>query len=585
MSKTVSTCILETNQVKGKPQENVFFHSLYRTKADFPEEFLRTAKSTSPIQICAVFSTSGPDALAAKLNISLNEKLRLIVAENQKSPVLNFDVFSEQVVSNLNKCVCDFVVNNSGTQLYTAMTMVIIEGDVLRIIHVGNTKAVLIRENKIVSLTEEQTVANRYVKLGAITPEEEKTHPDRMKLTQYLGKLPQDGPVLVDKKVQIKLKDDDEICVMGVGIAKDMPAQMRNLILVKPTSTELKTKELISSAFNYGIKSGLSVLLFKIESTFLLPGDAVIKSSLATEAALSNEVIDNEKSSDSSIVSDSSDEAVSDDTKPFDKLESEVPTSDSSDKKLKVYNKRKALMWNILVPVIAFVSCALLASGVVFLIAKSNGLFDKVKTEEIDYEHLYFVIEDEVPVYSLPDINSDIIDYLPMNQAVREIGTEGIFTKITYGSEAKEGYVLTDILSSEEINELPVIPSEDENESFIPDDEYADGFEPVEVTSTPTPSPIPTKTPEVTVNTTSPQNETSTTTVATTVPTTTTATPETTVSTETSETSAETSETTPAETSETTTETTPQTSETTEATTEATTTQDTTPPEPAPENA
>ena len=207
--------------------------SLYRTQADFPNEFLRTARSTSPIQICAVFSTQGPDSLGAMLNIQLNDELTKIVAAAQSQPVLDFDAFSNQVVNVLNIKVCNYVVSKGGTPLKTSMTMTIIEGDTLRVIHIGNTKAVLIRDNKIMALTEEQTVAHRYVQMGAITAEQEKDHPESMNLTQYLGKLPQDGPIMPDKKIRVKLKDNDQICVMGIGVAKLMPAQMRNMILVK----------------------------------------------------------------------------------------------------------------------------------------------------------------------------------------------------------------------------------------------------------------------------------------------------------------------------------------------------------------
>ena len=34
--------------------------------------------------------------------------------------------------------------------------------------------------------------------------------------------------ITADRKVHLKLKDDDELCLMGLGIAKLMPAQMRN---------------------------------------------------------------------------------------------------------------------------------------------------------------------------------------------------------------------------------------------------------------------------------------------------------------------------------------------------------------------
>ena len=82
MSKTVATCIAETNQAQNMPQENVFFLTLSRKLEDFPNEFLRTARSTSPIQICAIFSTIGPDNLAAVLNLELNTELELPISRS-----------------------------------------------------------------------------------------------------------------------------------------------------------------------------------------------------------------------------------------------------------------------------------------------------------------------------------------------------------------------------------------------------------------------------------------------------------------------------------------------------------------------
>ncbi len=301
MSKTVATCIAETNLIQGEPQENVFFLTLSRKIEDFPNEFLRTARSTSPIQICAIFSTIGPDNLSAVLNLELNAELERIASACANQAVLDFDGFANTVINNLNVKVCNFAANK-GTQFKTSMSMFVIEGDILRVIHVGITKAVLFRNNRIMLLTEEQTVAHRYVQMGAIQPSEELTHPENMNLTQYLGKMPQEGPVNADKKVHLKLQDNDELFLMGVGLSRRLPSQMRNSIIAKPLTTEVKAKEIINAAVSYGIKSGLTLIDMKVESTFLLPGDAVINSNLRTEAGLSRR--DNQKAAESNAFTD-----------------------------------------------------------------------------------------------------------------------------------------------------------------------------------------------------------------------------------------------------------------------------------------
>lgn len=468
MSKTISTCILETNQIQNKPQENAYFHTLYRTQADFPNEFLRTAKSTSPIQVCAVFSAMGPDNLGATINVVLNKELEKIVAEALKNPVLDFDLFSNKVITTLNMAVCNFNVSHGGAQLKVSMTMTIVEGDTLRVIHIGNTKAVLIRDGKLMGLTEEHTLAKRYVQMGAISLEEEKTHPDNMTLTQYLGKMPQDGPIIADKKVHVKLKDNDEICLMGLGISKDMPARNRNVILVKPTSTEIKARELINSAYGVGIKTGLSVVLIKIESTFLLPGDAVIDSNLASDGSVA--VVDNKTSETQEgyvplsepVDTNPMSGDVDNETKNFaltnEDVSEDVKTKDNG-KEIKFESKKKRIALNILIPVLIGIVCVAMAFGLLLLIFKSRGIVS-FKPKEVYIENAVFIMyvkEDETILYDSEELTSPVSDpYLDRGQQVAVLEEiDGVCHVRT--ADEREGYLSMSALVDDDptLNDAP----------------------------------------------------------------------------------------------------------------------------------
>lgn len=463
MSKTVSTCICETNQLQNQPQENVFFHTLYRTQADFPNEFLRTARSTSPIQICAVFSTQGPDSLGAMLNIQLNDELSKIVAAAQSQPVLDFDSFSNQVVNVLNIKVCNYVVAKGGTPLKTSMTMAIIEGDTLRVIHIGNTKAVLIRDNKIMALTEEQTVAHRYVQMGAITAEQEKDHPESMNLTQYLGKLPQDGPVVPDKKIRVKLMDNDQLCVMGIGVAKLMPAQMRNMILVKPQSTENKCRDLVTSAYNYGVKYGLTVIMINVESTFLLPGDAVINNGYAADASMGRSVSQSNVNPYDEYNGGYDDEGDADETTRFgvSSDDDEEEYSGNFGKKAKAKKEKKvkknkdskpSVKKDILTAVLIFVICALVSYGGMYILFNAKHIKDlfKPKTSEtiVNEERVMYVVTDNTPVYAAASLESEVITTFNRGQTVTFVAADGDFCQIKFGES--EGYILSMQLSDED---------------------------------------------------------------------------------------------------------------------------------------
>ena len=452
MSKTVSTCICETNLVPNRPQENVFFLTLSRKLEDFPNEFLRTARSTSPIQICAIFSTIGPDNTGAVLNLELNNELEKIVAQYSKQPVLDFDSFSNQVINVLNLKVCNFSVQK-GIPFKVSMTMTVVEGDLLRVIHVGNTKAVLLRENKIMLLTEEQTVAHRYVQMGAITPEQEKTHSENMNLTQYLGKMPQDGQVVPDKKVHLKLKDNDELMLMGLGISREMPNQMRNMIIAKRVDTEVKAKELINSAVNYGIKAGLTLIVMKVESTFLLPGDAVINSDLNSAGEIAKPVEEKKEEKKAPYTEfpkgDAEKEVSSDDTLNFnignlnENKGEDIGEDDFLDNPGKEEKKKKGLPLFVKA-LIVFLVCAVVGFGVMYLVAGFTKIINwdfSSPTQETIVAAEMFVQEDNTPLYSQEDVASQVIENLNKGDFVSVLKTGDTFSEVRTDND-KTGFIL-----------------------------------------------------------------------------------------------------------------------------------------------
>lgn len=455
MSKTVATCIAETNLVQGEPQENVFFLTLSRKIEDFPNEFLRTARSTSPIQICAIFSTIGPDNLSAVLNLELNSELERIASVCANQAVLDFDGFANQVINNLNVKVCNFAANK-GTQFKTSMSMFVIEGDILRVIHVGITKAVLFRNKRIMLLTEEQTVAHRYAQMGAIQPSEELTHPENMNLTQYLGKMPQEGPVNADKKVHIKLQDDDELFLMGVGLSRKLPSQIRNSIIAKPLTTEVKSKEIINAAVSYGIKSGLTLIDIKVESTFLLPGDAVINSNLRTEASLAKQG-DTQKADSNAFTDFENDNDLDYDSDSSDTINyvpgSAVASFAESDEEEIVVNEKKERIKTILIPLIIFIVCILLGFGVTFFVFNMKDLIDLSGTTTTALPtavgSILYSKENMVPVYSKASEDATVIGTLNIGDPVtlKEITNE-TFSKVVTKNNVT-GYVLSDKLSAE----------------------------------------------------------------------------------------------------------------------------------------
>jgi len=274
MSKTTASALCETNQLRGLPQENVFMQNIYRFPSDYAASFQRSATSTAPVQICAVASAQADDTIGATALQEIMKILSGMTVQAQTRSVLDFESFIDHFLATANTAVCNLSIANKGVPVRVSITMLFIEGDALRIVSVGNTRAVLIRQGRVIPLSEDQTVAHRYVQVGAIPAEAENTHPERTVLTQYIGRFPQDGPIIPEKQYHMKLLDGDEISLLGTGITQGISDFIRDSVLIKPVSTEQKAAELIGRCIQNNVKGGLTVLILRVENTLLMPAGA-----------------------------------------------------------------------------------------------------------------------------------------------------------------------------------------------------------------------------------------------------------------------------------------------------------------------
>ena len=84
----------------------------------------------------------------------------------------------------------------------TTLTAALVEGDRVRLAHVGDSRAYLLRDGKVRLLTEDHTLVHRMVTEGEISQEEAETHPQRSVLTRAVG---------VDTVVDV---DDDTVHIL-----------------------------------------------------------------------------------------------------------------------------------------------------------------------------------------------------------------------------------------------------------------------------------------------------------------------------------------------------------------------------------
>jgi len=106
------------------------------------------------------------------------------------------------------------VVDEKVAGMGTTLTAALVEGDRVRLAHVGDSRAYLLRDGDLRLLTEDHTLVHRMVTEGEISKEEAETHPQRSVLTRALGV---DNVVDVDDDtVQVRPGDRLLLCTDGL---------------------------------------------------------------------------------------------------------------------------------------------------------------------------------------------------------------------------------------------------------------------------------------------------------------------------------------------------------------------------------
>jgi protein phosphatase len=226
----------------------------------------------------------------------------------------------------------------------TTMTVALVDGDLVRIGHVGDSRAYLLRDHALEQLTEDHSLVGELVRSGRLSPEEAEDHPHRSVITRVLGTDPE---VDVDS-FSVEAKPDDLFMLCSDGLTS-MVDDARILELIEERADDVKAaaKALIDEANANGGEDNITVILFQIASlddTVEIPGALV-----APEPAVAD------------------DEDTLGGLDPVPVVTAEVATAPAP----AVQKKRRFLTWKVIVPV-ALVLLGVIAAAGVYGLSRAN---------------------------------------------------------------------------------------------------------------------------------------------------------------------------------------------------------------------
>jgi serine/threonine protein phosphatase PrpC len=143
----------------------------------------------------------------------------------------------------------------------TTMTVALLDGDVVTIGHVGDSRAYLARDGELEQLTEDHSLVSELVRGGKLSPEEAENHPQRSVITRALGTDPD-----VDVDVfTVDPQEGDVFMVCSDGLTSMVPDKtIADVIADRRNDLDGAAKELVRLANKAGGEDNITVIVFAV---------------------------------------------------------------------------------------------------------------------------------------------------------------------------------------------------------------------------------------------------------------------------------------------------------------------------------
>jgi protein phosphatase len=143
----------------------------------------------------------------------------------------------------------------------TTLTVAAVEDDLVRIGHVGDSRAYLVRDGGLEQLTEDHSLVAELMRSGKLSAEEAESHPQRSVITRALGT---DPDVDVDMfAVEPRAGDLFLLCSDGLTTMVD-DETILSLVEERRTDLDALVKALIKAANKGGGEDNITVVAFEI---------------------------------------------------------------------------------------------------------------------------------------------------------------------------------------------------------------------------------------------------------------------------------------------------------------------------------
>lgn len=207
--------------------------------------------------------------LASKMAAELTyEKFKELTIKNEKPEVINKDysLAANRLVSSFdyaNSKIFEESLNNEKNKgMGTTLTACVFNDLKISLVHIGDSRAYILREGKLIQISEDDSFVMDQYKKGNITLEEAKKSSYRNVLTKALGVKPHNDYLVYESN----LKPNDIVILATDGLTKMLEDEEISSITQKSNNLYNISEELINKANEKGGQDNITVIIARIES-------------------------------------------------------------------------------------------------------------------------------------------------------------------------------------------------------------------------------------------------------------------------------------------------------------------------------
>jgi PPM family protein phosphatase len=169
-----------------------------------------------------------------------------------------------RVATEANRKIYELAkTDSSRSGMGTTLTGALLSDDEISIVHVGDSRAYLFRDDTLRQLTRDHSLVEELRRHGRITTEEAEEHPQRSIITRALG-----PDADVDPDVQThQVRSGDVFLICSDGLTSMVREDRMQAILAAKSSLRAAVDALVDAANEAGGRDNITVVAFRVADT------------------------------------------------------------------------------------------------------------------------------------------------------------------------------------------------------------------------------------------------------------------------------------------------------------------------------